>query len=39
MFGLPDCVRYVEVCYIEVRYIKDLFHTFYCHFGRDMECH
>jgi len=30
-FGLPD-----YVCYIEVRYIEVLFHTFYCNFGRDI---
>ena len=30
------CSLYRRIRYIEVRYIKVLFHTFYCNFGRDM---
>ena len=31
------CSLYRRICYIEVRYIEVLFHTFYCNFGRDIE--
>ena len=31
-FGVLDCVHCIEVCYIKV-----LFHTFYCNFGRAEE--
>ena len=30
------CSLYQRIRYIEVRYIKVVFHTFYCNFGRDI---
>ena len=31
------CSLYGGIRYIEFRYIEDLFHTFYCNFGRGIE--
>ena len=32
-----DFPLYRRICYIQVCYIKVLFHTFYCNFGWDIE--